>query len=194
AREWMEVDDIVHAVEEFRPEQLVELGLNQLADALVLGLFRLWLGLAEIEADPTAAAESIRADIRCHDENRVAEIHRAALCIAELAVLHDLQQQVEDLRVGLLDLVKEHDAVGTSPHTLGQLSGLVVPYISRGRSGEPRSVVALHKLRHVDLDERVLAPKERGRQRACQLGLADTSRTREDEGADGAPPVTQLGP
>jgi hypothetical protein len=56
----------------------------------------------------------------------VAEVDGPALGVGQPAVLKDLQQDVEDVRVGLLDLVQQQHAVGLAPHGLGQLAALVV--------------------------------------------------------------------
>src|SRR6476469_5215418 len=41
----------------------------------------------------------LRADIRSHDDNRVLEVHRAPLRVGQAAVIEDLQQHVENIRV-----------------------------------------------------------------------------------------------
>ena len=51
-----------------------------------------------------------------------------------LPVLEDLQEDVEDVRVRLLDLVEEQHRVGLAPHGLGQLAALVVADVSRAAS------------------------------------------------------------
>ena len=79
ARERVELDDVVEAVDELR----LEVGL-----------------------DAGAAAR----DVRGHDQDRVLEVHGAALAVGEAAVVQHLQQDVEDVVVGLLDLVEQDDA------------------------------------------------------------------------------------
>ena len=56
---------------------------------------------------------------------------------------------------------------------------------------EPRDVVAFHELRHIDLDERVLAPKHELGERFRQLALANPGGAEEDERTDGALGVFQ---
>ena len=46
-------------------------------------------------------------DVRGHDQDGVLEVHRAALAVGQAAVVHHLQQHVEDVGVGLLDLVEQ---------------------------------------------------------------------------------------
>ena len=44
--------------------------------------------------------------------------------VSDPAVVQDLQQDVEHVGVGLLDLVEEDDAVGLAAHLLGELARL----------------------------------------------------------------------
>ena len=53
-----------------------------------------------------------RAEVGGQDQHGVLEVHDAALAVGEPAVLQHLQQRVEHVRVGLLDLVEEHDENG----------------------------------------------------------------------------------
>ena len=117
--------------------------------------------------------ELLRADVAGHDDDRVAEVDAAALRIGQVAVLEDLEQDVEDLGVGLLDLVEEHDRVALAPHRLGQLAALVEADVAGRGADQARHVVALHELAHVDLDERVLAAEHELGERSGELGLAD---------------------
>ncbi|GIW09631.1 MAG: hypothetical protein KatS3mg061_0688 [Dehalococcoidia bacterium] len=72
------------------------------------------------------------------------------LASVRAALVQDLEQDVEDLRVGLLDLVEQDDAVGLAPHRLGELAALVVAHVAGRRAHQPRNGVALHELGHVD--------------------------------------------
>ena len=48
----------------------------------------------------------VRAEVGRHHDDRVLEVHRAALAVGEPAVVEDLEQHIEDIAVGLLDLVQ----------------------------------------------------------------------------------------
>src|SRR5262249_9417950 len=52
-----------------------------------------------------------RAGIGGHDQDHVAEVDLLAVVIGELAVIHDLQQHVEQVRMRLLDLVEQENAM-----------------------------------------------------------------------------------
>ena len=85
--------------------------------------------------------------------------------------------------MGLLDLVEEHDAVGPAAHGLGELAPLLVPDVARRGADEARDRVLLAVLRHVDADHGVLVVEQELGERLGQLGLADTGRAEEQEGA-----------
>ena len=65
-----------------------------------------------------------------HDEG-VAEVDRAPLAVGQPAVVQHLQQDVEDVRVRLLDLVEQDHLVGPAAHRLGQRAALLVADIAR---------------------------------------------------------------
>ena len=77
-------------------------------------------------------------DVRGHDQHDVLEVDRAALAVGQAPVVHHLQQDVEDVGVGLLDLVEQHDGVRPAAHRLGQLAALLVADVAGRRADEPR--------------------------------------------------------
>ena len=83
----------------------------------------------------------------------------------------------------LLYLVKEHDAIGLTPHGLGKLTALVIADISRRCADKTRYGELLHILGHIDAHDVVLIVKEALCQRLCKLGLTDTGGAEEHKGA-----------
>ena len=57
----------------------------------------------------------------------------------QLAVVHHLQQDVEQIRVRLLDLVEQQDAVGMLVDRVGQQTTLVESHIARRRADQARN-------------------------------------------------------
>src|SRR5215217_1954106 len=110
--EGREDDDLIYPVEKLRPESPLQ------------GLARPPLGLAEVHAIARGEAELPRRDevlathVGGHDNYRVLEVDRPALRVRKSPIIEDLQERVEDFRMGLLDLVEEDDRVGTTPHLL----------------------------------------------------------------------------
>ena len=125
-------------------------------------------------------------EVRGHDDDAVAEVDPAALGVGQVPVLQDLQEDVEHLGMRLLDLVEQDDAVVLAAHGLGQLAALVEADVAGRRTDQPRHVVALHELAHVDLDERVLTAEHELGERLGELRLADAGGPEEDERADRA--------
>ena len=94
-------------------------------------------------------------------------------------MIHHLQQEVEDLRVSLLDLIQQQHAMRLLGDGLGQQTALVESDISGRCTDQTRHRVPLHVLGHVEADQ--LDPS--ARQLACGFGLAYPCRAGEEEGA-----------
>ena len=122
----MEDDHVVHPVEELGAEVVLELLLHLVLHPLV-GAGRVTL---PGEAHPQALRDVPGAQVCRHDDDGVLEVHRPALGIGEPPVLQDLEQGVEDVRVGLLDLVEQDDRERLAPDLLGELAALLVPDVA----------------------------------------------------------------
>ena len=145
------------------------------------------------ELRPHAQAQLLLLEVGGHDEDGVLEVHRAALVVGQTAVVQHLQQDVEHVRMRLLDLVQQDHGVGLAPHGLGQLAALVVADVSRRRADQAADGVALLVLAHVDTGHHRLVVEEELRQRLGELGLAHAGGAQEEEGADGPVLVGQAG-
>ena len=121
------------------------------------------------------------AGIGGHDQDHVAEIDLLAVVVGQLAVIHDLQQHVEQVRVRLLDFVEQQHAMRMLIDAVGQQPALVEADIAGRRADQPRNGVALHVFRHVEADQ---LDAERSRKLLGDLGLADAGRAREQITAD----------
>ena len=87
------------------------------------------------EAERAALPHVFGAEVRGHDENRIAEIHHVALTIGHAAIIQNLQKRVPNLRVGFLDLVEQHHAIRTAADRLRQLTAFFIADIT-GRCTE----------------------------------------------------------
>ena len=105
------------------------------------------------------------ARIGRHDQDHVAEIDLLAVVIGQLAVIHDLQQHVEEVGMRLLDLVEQQHAMRMLVDAVGQQPALVEADIAGRRADQPRHRVPLHVFRHVEADE---LDAERGRELSLQ--------------------------
>ena len=152
------MDNSIDAIAELRREKLVD-------GALVF----LWhVAIAEADA---IGGKFLGPDVRRHDQHDVAEICFASVVVGECAVVHDLQEDVEDFGVGLLDLVEQHDSIRRLDDGLGQQPALFKADVAGRRPDQARDGVFLAVLAHVKADEGVA---ENVGELLAQFRLADT--------------------
>src|SRR5258706_5436865 len=97
AREGVEDDDVVNAIQELRVERSLELILDRALDGLELR--RRALGL--LEAQMFAAGNDLpAAQVRGHDDDGVLEVDPAARAVREHPVVEHLKQHIAHVRVG----------------------------------------------------------------------------------------------
>ena len=94
-------------------------------------------------------------------------------------VVEDLEQYVEDVGVGLLDLVEEDHAVWPASHGLGELARLLVADVAWRGADQARDCVLLLVLGHVDPDQGVLLAEEVLGESPGELCLAYAGRAEE---------------
>ena len=184
----VEDDGLVHAVDEFGTENV----LHRLHDRVLHGLVGSVVhALLRAKAQGPAVADGVGAGVGGHDDDGVAEGHDAPGGVGESAVLEDLQEDVEHIRVGLFHLVQQEDAVGLAADGLGQLAALLMAHIAGGRADQAGHGVLLHVLGHVHAHQGVFVAEHRFAQGLAQFGLANAGGAEEDETADGALGVLQ---
>ena len=160
-----------------RIETVAEFGREQALDRLFILVF----ALAAAEAD--RLLRSIRcAGVRGHDEDHVPEVDLLAVRVGQRAVVHHLQEDVEQIRVRLLDLVEQEHAVRMLVDAVGQQAALVEADIARRRADETRDRVALHVFRHVEAQH---LDAEDGAELLGDFRLADAGGAGEQVAADG---------
>mmetsp|Transcript_39172 Transcript_39172/g.91815 ORF Transcript_39172/g.91815 Transcript_39172/m.91815 type:complete len:230 (+) Transcript_39172:668-1357(+) len=160
----------------------MNLGLEPLVEG------RTGIVCASIEAQTLAderLLDLLGSTIRGQDNQRVLEGHHTALGIGQMAVLEDLQHQVKDVRVRLLDLIKENEAVRFPPHCVRQLALFVVPNVPGRTPDQLRHGMLLHELAHIQADHGVFHAEICFGQRLAKLRLPDAGGAAEDEGCDG---------
>src|SRR3977135_2026808 len=108
----MEDDNLVHAIQKFRPEVMSQFGQHGFLHQIVSGSF----GLAAELEDP------LRSNVRGHDDDRILEVDDAALPISQASVIEDLQQHIKSVVMRLLDFVKENHRVRPASYGLRQLA------------------------------------------------------------------------
>src|SRR5262249_11913526 len=130
----VEDDDLVHPIQELGPEVLAERAHDPLLrDGLV-----------------DALGEEVAPEVRGHDDHGVLEVDDPTLAVGEPSVVEELQEDVEDVGVGLLDLIEEKHGIRAPTDRLGELSALLEAHVARGGADEAGDRVALLVLAHVD--------------------------------------------
>jgi hypothetical protein len=80
------------------------------------------------------------AGVGGHDQDDVAEVALLAVVVGQLAVVHHLQQDVEQVRMRLLDLVEQQHAMRMLVDAVGQQAALVEADIARRRADQALTV------------------------------------------------------
>ena len=94
AREAVEDDDVVQPIEKLRTKMPVQFAHDRLALRVAIA------GFAHL-------FDQRAADIARHDDDAVGEIDGASLPIGQAAIVKDLQEDVEDVRMRFFDFVEE---------------------------------------------------------------------------------------
>ena len=108
-----------------------------------------------------------------------------ALGIGNVAVVQNLEQDVEYIGMGFLHLIEQHHGIGIAADLLTQLAASLIAYISWRRADHLGNAVLLHIFRHIDADQRVFRSKHGFRQRLAQLRFSHACGPQKQEGADG---------
>ena len=164
----MEQDDFVDAVDEFGPEMAAH-RVHHLRFHRA-GFFTLLL-----------RHQIFGTQIGGHDDQHIAEIDRAALPVGEAAIVEHLQQHIEDIRVGFLDLVEQHHLIGPPPHRFGQRAAFVIADIAGRCADQAGDRVLFHIFGHVDAHHGAVVVKHELRQGFGQLGFANAGGSKEHE-------------
>ena len=187
----LENDHLVDAVEEFGPEGLLHRFDDTGTDPVPVRHLALARG-GEAEALPLHGIPC--PDIAGHDDHAVAKIDGMPLAVGEAPVFKYLEKDIENIGMGLFDLVKEHHRVGPPPKGLRKLAALLVAHVARGRAYQFSDLVALHILTHVEPHHGILAPEKELRERTGQLRLPDSRRSKEEKAPDRPIGILQTAP
>ncbi len=143
------------------------------------------------EAQASALAHKLSAQVAGHDQHSVPKVHDASLSVGQAPVIQNLQKRVPNFGVGFLDFVKEHYAVRPAAHSFGKLTAFLVAHVSGRRAKKAAHGVLLAVLTHVYAHQSILIVKEELSQGFSQVGLTHTGRANENEAAAWPPGVFQ---
>ena len=176
----MEDPDLIDPVDELRPEDLFDLVHDALFHALIVLLFGRFIR----KAQGLGRYDALGADIGGHDDHGVLEVDLVALGVRDMTLVQDLQQDVKDIRMRLLDLIKQYDRIGMAAHLFGQLATLFIAHIAGCGADDLGDRILLHVLGHIDPDQILVGSEHDLRQSLGELGLSDTGGAQEEERAD----------
>ena len=166
----MEDHHVVDAIDELRSEVLRHDTHHSLFHHLVL-------------IGPREGLNEVGSQVRCHHEDGIPEVDSPTVAVCQTPIIEHLQEHVEYVRMGLLNLVEQHDGVWAAPHSFGQIATFLVADITGRCANQPRHRVFLHELRHVDSHEGVLGVEHETGQCLAKFGLADAGWPEKHEGA-----------
>lgn len=122
-------------------------------------------------------------EVASEHNHTVSEVYGITLSVRESAIVHHLQQDIQDFWMSFLDLVKKNNSISLLSNGLGELSGLIITNVARGRSYETRYGMLFGVLGHIDSDKSLLCVKQFCGQRLCQMSLTRAGAAKEQEGA-----------
>ena len=145
----------------------------------------------EAQVGPQNRAHLGRAQVAGHEDQRAREIHAAIVAEGQRGFVENAEQQVPQRVAGLLDLVEQDEAqlhlfgVILVQHFLAeQRMRLAMAQVSGRRADQLGDLVAVLKLRAVDLDHRAAVAHQALRRGFHQPRLAGAGRPQEQEVAD----------
>ncbi|EBA06993.1 200 kDa antigen p200, putative [Sagittula stellata E-37] len=168
-RQRPEPDDVLPAIEPV--EELWPEGAFQIAHRLFHRRGKLEVCVEEMRL----------TDVGGHQDERVREADGQPAIVGQPSVVQHLEEDVEDVRMRLLDLVEEDDGMRIAAHGVGEDAACLIAFVARRRADQLGQRVLLHVFRHVETQHRLFVILQRHGQRLGDLGLADTGRAAEHE-------------
>src|SRR5262245_27369937 len=133
------------------------------------------------------------ANIRSHNDDRVFEVHRAALSIRETPVVEGLQHNIPHIRMSFFDLIQKYHAVGPTSDALGQISALLIADMSWRCADQSRHGMLVHVFRHVDSDHCSRIIEKKLGESTRSFGLSHTCGTEKHKNTDRPIAILQSG-
>ena len=173
---------LVQTVQEFGTEGPAQEGFYLCPGGIVDGAVRV-----------DAAEQILGTQIGGQDQDGILEVHGTALGIRDATIVQNLQEDVEDIGMGLLHFVEEHHGVGLPANGFRQLAAFLITHIAGRRTDQAGHGELLHILGHVDANHVGLVIEEGLGQSLGQLRLTHAGGAKEQEGTDGTVGVLDTG-
>ena len=144
-------------------------------------------------AEAQTLSPELASHVGGHDHNGIAEADPAAGGIRQHSLLHNLQQNPQHLRMGLLQLVEKHQAVGTAADGLRQLAPLLIAHIAGRGADEPGHGLLFHIFRHIQPEHGLPGTENLLGQHPTQLGFSYAGGAGEEQTGNGPPRIPDAG-
>ena len=144
-----------------------------------------------VVAQPSAHLSPTTAKVRGHNNHRVTEIYPTPQPIGQVSLVKELEQQIIDLGVCLLNLIKKNHRVGLTTHRLRKATTLAIPHIPRGRANHTAHIVSLGILAHIESEQCIGAVEECLSQLLSQQCLTYTCRAYKEKDTHRSSPLRQ---
>ena len=115
----MEHDGGVDPVEELGAEEAFDFVHDFFFHPVVAGSRRLSIAALNGEAQGRFPFDQVRPQVAGHHQDRVSEVDPPPTGIGQLSSVEYLQQDIENVWMGLLNLIQQNGAIVLSAHTLG---------------------------------------------------------------------------
>src|SRR5262249_5744478 len=102
--------------------------------------------------------------------------NRSTLAVGCSAIIQNLEEHIEDVRMCFLDFIEENHGIRPTPHSFSKSTALFITDIARRRSDQASDRMFLHVLAHIDADHGLLIIEEKLRQCLGCFGLSYSSR------------------
>ena len=131
------------------------------------------------------------SNIGGHNNHSILEINGSAIIVSKTPFIQYLQQDVENIRMRLLNFIKQHYGIRFAAYFLRQLSAFFITDISRSRTNHTRHRIFFHILTHIDTYQRIAGTEHVFSQLFCQVCFAYTGRTKKHKCTNGTIRVFQ---
>ena len=98
--------------------------------------------------------------VRGHNQYGIPERNLMPQVILKFPFFQNLKKEIENIGMGLLDLIEQHHTVGPPPDLFGEKTALFVPHVPRRGSDQTGDIMLLHKVGHIYPDQGVFVPEK----------------------------------
>lgn len=133
------------------------------------------------EPDGGGFSEGCRTDIRSDKDESVFEAYLSTFSVSQHAFIQDLEEDVENIRMGFLDFVEENDGRRVSPDAFGESTAIAVADVAGRRTDHLCDTVFFHEFAHIDTYETLFVAEIFSGEYFGKMCLPDTGRAEQEE-------------